>query len=199
MLLDLMNALFSDMITIIILTSIMLMMTTTIVIVINPHHPDLSTTITLTNVHVGVFCIPTKNEEIHHQSVGSPRMGCYADREYARDRGDAIFRIFGRKSLMEHIRPAGSDFYMRSTSSDFYQVFSCWIITVSHFDPNCFENTMHLKMSFLWVVFGFQTFQIFCNIYQSFEPAGCFYRTRSKKGMVWTCLRPKINQNACFW
>ena len=76
-------------------------------------------------------------------------MGCYADREYARDRGDAIFRIFGRKSLMEHIRPAGSDFYMRSTSSDFYRVFSCWIITVSHFDPNCFETTIHLKMSFL--------------------------------------------------
>lgn len=62
MLLDLMNALFSDMITIIILTSIMVMMTTTIVVIImtmihiiliyqQPSH--------LTNVHVGVFCITT--------------------------------------------------------------------------------------------------------------------------------------------
>ena len=57
----------------------------------DPHHPDLSTTITLDQRFMLEFFASQRGyvyEDIHHQSAGSPRMGCYADREYARDRGD---------------------------------------------------------------------------------------------------------------
>ena len=190
---------FSDMITIIVLTSIMVMMTTTIVIVI-----------IMTMIHIILIYQPPSHWPMFmleffasqrriKKPITNPRevQGWDATQTVNMHGtgGMPFFRIFGRKSLMEHIRPAGSDFYMRSTSSDFYHVFSCWIITVSHFDQ------IVLKTRYIWRCLSYESclgskrFRCFATYIRALSLRDVFYRTRSKKGTVRTCLRTKDAQN----